>query len=156
MTIRRAIFWSLFFATMPAVAFLSFDLVHVQEDFERYGAGVIPHTWWREQQPVEELDWRYKEDENWKTLRTLATGDDEFRAFRSPSRPWGNYEMMEGLMLLRQGRPVAHAVLSTDRRRLTSLIMPRRLAQSRPAANTSLASPSAPPKQVAQKNRQNQ
>jgi hypothetical protein len=147
MTIRRALFWGLFFATMPAVAYTSFDLVHVQEEFEHFGAGAVPHTWWREAQPLAELDWRYKDDENWKTLRALVSGDDEIRAFRSPDRKWSSYEMLEGLMLVRQGRIVGHALLSTDRRHITTLVLPKSaFAKPSPA-------PSAPPKQVSKKNR---
>jgi hypothetical protein len=150
MTIRRAIFWSLFFATTPAVAYMSFDLVHVQEEFERYGVGAIPYTWWREVQPLNELDWRYKNDENWRAFRALVTKDDEVRSFRSPSRHWGNYEVLEGLMLVRQGHPIAHAVLSTDRRHLTSLVLPRKgQLQSAPATS---ASPLTSAKQITQKN----
>ncbi|MGC4044962.1 MAG: hypothetical protein QM758_14315 [Armatimonas sp.] len=153
MTTRRAIFWSLFFATMPAVAYMSFDTVHVQEEFERYGVGAIPSSWWREPQPLQELDWRYRNDENWKTFRGLITKNDSVRAFRSPNRPWSSYDMLEGLMIIRQGRPIAHAILSEDRRRITNLILPG-VATTRPTPGAS-ASPeaSASPKQVTQKNR---
>ncbi len=149
MTIRRAVFWGLFFATMPAVAFTSFDLVHVQEEFERFGAGAIPDTWWRETQPLAELDWRYKDDENWKTLRALVTKDDEICAFRSPDRKWSSYEMLEGLMLVRQGRVIGHALLSTDRRKITTVVLSR-IAQASPSPAAS-----ASPKGVPEKNRKN-
>ncbi|MGC4044902.1 MAG: hypothetical protein QM758_14000 [Armatimonas sp.] len=72
---------------------ISFDTVHVQEEFERYGVGAIPSSWWREPQPLQELDWRYRNDENWKTFRGLITKNDSVCAFRSPNRPWSSYDM---------------------------------------------------------------
>jgi hypothetical protein len=147
MTIRRAIFWGVFLATMPAVAFLSFDLVHIQEEFETYSTGKIPLTWWREEQPVAELDWRYQGDENWKSLRTIIGPEDDIYAFRSPERPIGGYDLLEGLMLVRQGRVVGHAILSSDRRRITNLILPKVAFLKQPP----VPSPAAPSKKPATK-----
>lgn len=112
MTLRRAIFWGVFFAATPTIAYLSFDLLHVQEEFERYDAGVVPIGWWREPQPLAELDWRFRQNASWKTLRPQIGKDDQVVAFRSPDRPWSNYPYTEGLLLTRDGRVVAQLTLA--------------------------------------------
>jgi hypothetical protein len=113
-TIRRAIFWGVFVASTPTIAYLSFDLIHLQEEFERYDAGVVPSSWWREPQPIDELDWRFKQSAAWKTLRPQIGASDQVIAFRSPQRPWGSYPYSEGLLLLHNGRVAAQVSLIKD------------------------------------------
>ena len=117
-TLRRAIFWGVFVAATPAIAYISFDLLHIQEEFERFDVGVVPLTWWREPQPLPELDWRFKQSASWKTLRPQIGAGDEVLAFRSPQRPWVSSPYTEGLLLVRSGRIVAQLTLADQGKRI--------------------------------------
>ena len=121
MTLRRAIFWGVFFATTPAIAYLSFDLLHVQEEFERFDVGIVPSEWWREPQPLAELDWRFQKSDSWKTLRPQIGPSDQVLAFRSPRRPWSSYPYTEGILLLRDGKVVAQVTLADQGKRIVKI-----------------------------------